>query len=223
MSTPEESESPASAVAVANDTKLRPEPARSLAPRPAPSPAAGRPRVQPRVQPAGRRRAQPPAQPAGRRRARSAGRRVQPAGRAPSPTSAGRRRARSAGRPSRERPGAASPLADPALAAAGVARRHRRGRDRAVLLLSVRLADPAGHLRRRVERAAGLGHAARQPAAARLDRHRRLVLHHRAPRVHAGGSGPRAERGRAARVGGDQLHAGRADRRAAGPGTRDGP
>ena len=36
-------------------------------------------------------------------------------------------------------------------------------------------------------------------------------------------TGPRPERGRAARVGGDQLHAGRADRRDAGPGARDGP
>ena len=41
----------------------------------------------------------------------------------------------------------------------------------------------------------------------------RVVLHHRTARVHARRAGPRAERGRAARVGRDHLHAGRAGRR----------
>src|SRR5580704_18109652 len=51
--------------------------------------------------------------------------------------------------------------------------------------------DLAGGFRRRRERHAGLGHAARQRPAARLVALGRGVLHHRASRVHAGGGGAR--------------------------------
>ena len=84
----------------------------------------------------------------------------------------------------------------------------RRGRP--LRLLSARLLDPAGQLGRCGQRAAGLGHAARQPAAARLVTVRRVLLHHRTAAVRPAGTGagPRPRSGPRGR--GDDLHPGRA-------------
>ena len=102
----------------------------------------------------------------------------------------------------------------------GPAGHVRRGGPGPVRRLPAAGADRPGHRGRRVVRAAGLGHAARQRAAAGLDDRGLVVLHHRAPAVRAGGAGPRAERRRRAHRRGDDLYAARARRCAAGQGTR---
>ena len=63
-----------------------------------------------------------------------------------------------------------------------------------------------------------MGHAARQPAAARLGAVGRVLLHHRTAAVHAAGADRRAERGHVPRRGGDDLHPGAAAGGDAGPG-----
>jgi hypothetical protein len=89
-------------------------------------------------------------------------------------------------------------------------------------LVTCRCRGPTGYLGRCLERAAGRGHAARQPAAAWLDGHGRVLLHHRAARVHGGRGDPRAERRCAALLGRDYLHPGRADRGMLARGTTTG-
>src|SRR5580693_4253846 len=74
----------------------------------------------------------------------------------------------------------------------GVGGRLRDGGGHAVLLLPVAFRDASGHVRWGGERPAGVGHAARRPAAARLDGRRRVFLHHRTARVHGRGADPRA-------------------------------
>ena len=86
-------------------------------------------------------------------------------------------------------------------------RRGRAGGRRPVRVLLAPVTDAADQLGRRGERAAGVGHAARQPAAARLAALRRLLLHHRAAAVHAdrGDTGARPRSGQPR--GRDDLHA----------------
>src|SRR5580704_14861911 len=74
----------------------------------------------------------------------------------------------------------------------GVGGRLCGGRGHAVLLLPVAFRDASGHVRWGGERAAGVGHAARRPAAARLDGRGCVLLHHRTARVHGRGADPRA-------------------------------
>src|SRR5580704_1304649 len=74
----------------------------------------------------------------------------------------------------------------------GVGGRLCGGRGHAVLLLPVAFRDASGHVRWGGERAAGVGHAARRPAAARLDGRGCVLLHHRTARVHGRGVDPRA-------------------------------
>ena len=85
--------------------------------------------------------------------------------------------------------------------------RSRAGGRRPVRVLLAPVADAADQFGRCGERAAGVGHAARQPAAARLAALRRLLLHHRTAAVHAdrGGTGARPRGGQPRR--GDDLHA----------------
>ena len=85
--------------------------------------------------------------------------------------------------------------------------RGRAGGRRPVRVLLAPVADPADQFGRRGERAAGVGHAARQPAAARLAALGRLLLHHRAAAVHGdrGDTRPRPRGGQPRR--GDDLHA----------------
>ncbi len=116
---------------------------------------------------------------------------------------------------------------------ARLGRRHGGRRRGAVRWLPAPVTDDLRRLRRRVPGAAGVGPAARQPAAARLVGYRRLVLHDRAAAVRPHRVGPRPERGRHTRGGRDDLHAARAGggvprpghgegRGRAGPGTARG-
>ncbi len=77
----------------------------------------------------------------------------------------------------------------------------------AVLLRAARGAPDGRAVRRRRDGARELGDAARQPAAARLAPVRRVLLHDRAARVHAGRAGPRAQPGRGADLRRAHLHA----------------
>ena len=105
---------------------------------------------------------------------------------------------------------AGSPTACRALAPAR--RCGRAGGCRPVRLLLAPVTDAADQLGRRGQCAAGVGHAARQPAAARLDALRRVLLHHRTAAVHADRGGARAgSRGRQPRRGDDLHTAGAAD------------
>src|SRR6185437_15034404 len=74
---------------------------------------------------------------------------------------------------------------DPTPPQGGPDRHGRAGGRRVVRVLLAPVADAADQLGRRGECAAGVGHAARQPAAARLAALRRLLLHHRTAAVHA--------------------------------------
>ena len=102
----------------------------------------------------------------------------------------------------------------------GLVGRVRRGGPGPVRGLPQAGADRPGYLGRGIVRAAGLGHAARQRAAAGLDDRGLVVLHHRATAVRAGGAGPRAQRRCRAHRYCDDLHAARARCGSAGQGTR---
>ena len=96
----------------------------------------------------------------------------------------------------------------------------RAGRRRLVLLLLARVCGGAGVLRRRWERAASVGHAAREPAAAQLVGVGRVLLHHRTAPVHAGRGADRAGPLGCARGRRHDVHAARAAGGRAGQGER---
>ncbi len=101
--------------------------------------------------------------------------------------------------------------------------RHRcRGRP-AVPGLPVSVPAGRGRFGRRVDRAAGLGPAARPPAAVRLDRLGRVLLPHRAAAVRPDRGGARAQPRRRARSRGDDLPPGPAAGRVAGERQRPRP
>ena len=130
-------------------------------------------------------------------------------------TPAGRRLRRLRPGAAAERPGPESPLV--------VGRWARRRRGAALRRLPAAVEHLPGRLRPGQPRPAGVGHAARQPAAARLGAVGRVVLHHRAAAVHAAGADRWPEHRRVPRRGGDDLHAHPAARRDAGPRARDRP
>src|SRR5713226_9661457 len=80
-------------------------------------------------------------------------------------------------------------------------------RDRRFCVLPATRADAGRQFRWREPGPAGLGHAARQPAAAWLVARGCFVLHHGTAAVHAGGVPARAEPGRRARGRGHDVHA----------------
>ena len=98
-------------------------------------------------------------------------------------------------------------------------RGHRGGRGGAALRrLPAGVPYLSGELRRGEHPAHVVGHAARQPPAARLVPVGRLLLPDRAAAVRAARGSHRPAHRHRARRGGDDLHAGRALRRPAGPG-----
>src|SRR6266540_1445031 len=102
-----------------------------------------------------------------------------------------------------------------------MARRVRGSRHRPVPLFPSVLLDLSRYLGRRGPGPAGLGHAAWQPAAARLDHRGRDVLHDRSPPVRAHRAGPGARARCGPHRGRQHLYAAGAGGRPAGPGTRD--
>ena len=108
-----------------------------------------------------------------------------------------------------------------AACALDVAGRVCRGGCRFVPCLPAVVQDLCRYLGRRGPGAAGLGHAARELAAARLDHGRRDVLHDGNPRVRAHRAVPGPARRCRPHRGRCHLHAAGAGGRAAGQGPRD--
>ena len=106
--------------------------------------------------------------------------------------------------------------------ARGPGRPGRAGGGGPVLLLLAAVAGGAAVLGRLVERAAGLGHAAREPAAAQLVGVGRVLLHHRTAAVHADRGADRAGSLGGARRRGHDLHAARPARRVPRQGPQPG-